>query len=172
MDALKETTFLGLIGRFIVINVIPFVMVFHLVMRRRQKQNKNSFSELLLVSGEMQVVGLLGYYVILSIYFFSIPVMIYGNKYCGYNIGLVEPDGYTVFLIAFISYALVVCSVYLRNKRMWAYRLSIFILSLLLLQSFFSILDIGEVCVVPVVLFTYLLYRLKRPSLMSELKLK
>ncbi len=166
-----DWVYIELMCRMFLINIIPFFLVFHLVMKRREQFKGKYFSELDLVAKEIQIVGLLGYYVILSIFFLSIPVLQYLNTKPGYNILLVEPDGFTVFIIAFLSFSLVVCSVYLKNKRIWAYRLSSFIIAGLLVYSFFSILEWGFISIVPVTVFAYLLFRLKRPHLREELLL-
>lgn len=159
---------LKFVGRFIIINIVPFFLVFNLVMHRRRQLSGANYNELKLVASEIQTVGILGYFVILSMFFFSIPVLQYLNTKPGYQILLVQPDGYTVFLIAFISFALVVASVYLKGKRRWAYRLSLFLITLLVLYSFFAVLEFGFFAMVPVVLFSYLLYRLKKSSLRKE----
>lgn len=167
-----DWVYLQLLGRMVLINIVPFFLVFHLVMKRRDQFRGKGHSELKLTAKEIQIVGLLGYYVILSIFFFSIPVLQYLNTKPGYNIVLVQPDDYTVFLISFISFSLVVCSVYLKWKRVWAYRLSLFIITGLLIYAFFSILEWGLISFVPVTVFAYLTYRLKRPSLHRELRIK
>src|SRR3990167_8509081 len=87
---------------------------------------------LVLVADEIKAVGILGYVVILSIFFYSIPVLRYMHDKKGYDILLVEPDGYTVFLIAFLSFSLVVGGVYLKARRRWAYGLLVFEMVLLL----------------------------------------
>jgi hypothetical protein len=162
--------FFKFLGRFILINIVPFFLVFNLVMRRRRQLSGANYSELRLVSSEFQTVGILGYFVILSIFFFSIPVLQYLNTKPGYHILLVQPDGYTVFLIAFISFAMVVGSIYLKERRRWAYRLLLFISTLLVGYSFFAVLEFGFLAIVPVVLFCYLLYRLRKPSLRQEFR--
>jgi len=167
-----DWVYLQLLGRMVLINIVPFFLVFHMVMKRRDQLRGQGHSELKLIAKEIQIVGLLGYYVILSIFFFSIPVLQYLNTKPGYNIVLVQPDNYTVFLISFISFALVVSSVYLKWKRVWAYRLSLFIITGLLIYAFFSILEWGLISFVPVTVFAYLMYRLKRPQLYRELLLK
>ena len=164
--------YIQLLGRMVLINIVPFFLVFHLVMKRRDQFKGKGHSDLKLIAKEIQIVGLLGYYVILSIFFFSIPVLQYLNTKPGYNIILVKPDDYTVFLISFISFALVVSSVYLKNKRFWAYQLSFFIITGLLVYSFFSILEWGLISIVPVTVFAYLMYRLKNPLLRRELRVK
>jgi len=164
-----DFTVIGLLGRVVVINVVPFFVVFHLVIRRRKQFISNKFGEARLLANEIQTVGLSGYFVILSIYFFSIPVINYLNTQPGYEILLIEPDGYTVFMIAFISFWLVVAGVFLKYKKMWAHKLAIFIISLLMFYSFFSILELGIIAVVPVTVFLYLLYRLTRNTLKEEI---
>ncbi|MDZ4241357.1 MAG: hypothetical protein U1D99_00870 [Candidatus Omnitrophota bacterium] len=158
--------------RFLLINVVPFAMVFPLVHRRHRQMKGAPFSDLPLIADEVRAVGLLGYYVILSIYFFSIPVLQYMKARRGYDILLVQPDGYTVFLIAFISFALVVSGVYLNAGRVWAYHLAHAVLTALLASSFFSVLDLGAVALVPVAVFSYLLYKLRRPVVLRELSMK
>lgn len=165
-----EWKLLDFIGRFIIINIVPFFLVFNLVMRRRRMPSGNPLSELKLIAAEIKTVGILGYFVILSMFFFSIPVLQYLNTKPGYQILLVQPNGYTVFLIALLSFALVVGSIYLKMKRRWAYRILMTLMTLLVGYSFFAVLEFGVIALVPVVLFSYLLYHLKRPSLLKELR--
>ncbi len=160
---------LGLIIRCVFINIVPFFFVFHLVMRRRNKIYQSRFNELELIVSELQIVGLLGYFVILSIFFFSIPVLLYLRSKPGYDIVFVEPDGYFIAITAFISFLLVVSAIFLKYKYLWAYRLALFLVNLLLFLSFFFILEVGFISIVPVVLFAYLSYRLTRRSLKRKL---
>ena len=163
-----DVILIQLMGRFIAINIVPFLLVFHQVIRRRRQLRGERFSELNLVAGEIQIVGLLGYYVILSIFFYSIPVLKYLQTRPGYDIVLIEPDGFTVYLIAMISFSMVVASIYLKVKRLWAYRLLIVILCTLTVYSFFTILEFGLISAVPLIVFSYLAYRLTRPTLKKE----
>jgi len=160
---------IGLAGRLILVNVVPFFLAFHLVMQRRKKLAGAHFSELALIGGELQTVGILGYFVILSIYFCSIPVLNYINTKPGYEILYVAPEPETVLILAVISFSLVVAGIFLRWKKRWAYHLAYFVVSLLMFYAFLSILHYGWVSIVPVVLFSYLLFRLTRESLKREL---
>ena len=164
-----DWVFVGFLGRMVLINVMPFFLVFHLVMRRRRQFLDKKDSELGLVGDEIKIVGILGYVVILSIYFFSIPVLRYLKTKPGYDILLVEPDGFTVFLIAFLSFTLVVASIYLKAKRRWAYDVLSVLSGILLLYAFFSVLEWGCISGVPVTLFAYICYRLSRPGLKREI---
>jgi len=161
---------LGLVGRVIVINILPFFLLFHLVMRRREQFYGKGHSELALVAREIKIVGVMGYVIILSMFFFSIPVLRYLKTKPGYDIILIEPDGFTVYLIALLSFALVVSGIYLKVRRAWAFYLLVFLLWSLLGYAFFSILEWGLISAVPVAVFSYLLYQLSRPSLRRELK--
>jgi hypothetical protein len=160
-----DVEFLLLIGRCILINVVPFFFVFHLVMRRRRNRQDKKFNELELIVSEVQIVGLLGYFIILSIFFFSIPVIVYLNTRRGYDIIFVEPDGYFIAITAFISFLLVAGAIFMKYQHVWAYRLTLFLINLLLFLSFFFILEVGVISFVPVILFAYLSYRLTRHSL-------
>ncbi|MGE0268231.1 MAG: hypothetical protein AB7S78_07235 [Candidatus Omnitrophota bacterium] len=159
----------NLLGRLILINVVPFFLVFHLVMQRRRAEN-DSASQVKLIAGELKIVGIFGYFIILSIYFFSIPVLEYMNVGSGYNIRYVQPDPYTVYLIATVSFYLVCSGIYLRVYKYWAFRLAILLIILLLFYAFSSILHYGLISLVPVILFAYFLYRLTREELVTELQ--
>lgn len=160
---------LGLLGRAVLINVAPFFLVFHMVMRRRQHFHGRPDSVLNLLADEFKIVGILGYVVILSIFFFSIPVLRYLKTKPGYDIILVQPDGFTVYLIATLSFTLVVAGVYLKLRKKWAYFLLLFLVWILLIYAFFTILEWGLISMVPVLLFAYLRYRLVQPALRREL---
>ncbi|MCD4780856.1 MAG: hypothetical protein K8S27_09970 [Candidatus Omnitrophica bacterium] len=163
-----DWTLVDLLGRFILINIVPFVFFFQLIMKRREQWLGSKHSEIILVAGELQTVGFLGYYIILSIFFYSIPVLKYINK-DEFYIFLIEPEDYTVATIAIISFTLVVCAIFMRHRFLWAYRLAVVIINLLLIYSFFHILEIGPVCIVPIIVFGYLLYRLTKPTFLKEL---
>ncbi len=164
-----DSTLLALLGRIILINVVPFFLVFHLVMKRRKHHLGEKNNELDLIASEIIIVGILGYFIILSIYFFSIPVLLHTQSTSKYNIMLVEPDGHIVFYVAYFSYALVVCGIYLKAKKIWAHRALLLILCLLLFFGYFTILELGLIAFVPIALFSYLLFRLTRPGLKKEL---
>ena len=164
-----DWVFLELLARFFLINIVPFFLVFHLVVRRRDQRPGRRRSELVLTAKELQTVGLLGYYVILSIFFFSIPVLKYLNTKPGYDILLIAPDNYTVFIISVVSFSLVVCSVYLQGRRRWAWDMAFYLVSGLLCYSFFAVLEWGAICIVPVSVFAYLLFRLTRPGLRADM---
>jgi hypothetical protein len=171
MGQVFDWTYWGLMGRMVIINVVPFFLVFHLVMLRRKQLAGEHLPELNLIAGEIKIVGVLGYFVILSTFFFSIPVLQYMDTKPGYDILLVEPDGYTVFLMALISFSLVVFGIYLREKKKWAYWAVMVLIGFLVCYAFFAVLEMGLFASIPVVVFTYLLYRLTRPSLRKELGL-
>lgn len=160
---------LNLFFRLVLINVVPFFLVFHLVMQRRRGVGKPG-SEVSLIAGELKIVGILGYFVILSIYFLSIPVLNYMNNGSGYNIIYVQPDPFTVYMIAAVSFYLVCSGVYLGAYKYWAFRLAVILIIFLLFYAFSSILHYGLISLVPVVLFTYFLYRLTREDFVSELE--
>jgi len=163
-----DPIFLKLLCRLVLINLLPFFLVFSLTLRRRRQRFGVKMNELVLVADEINTVGILGYVVILSIFFFSIPVLRYMHDTKGYDILLVEPDGYTVFLLAFFSFSLVVGGVYLKARRHWAYWLLNLEITLLLVAAFFTVLDIGAIGIVPIIVFSYLLYKLKSPALKQE----
>lgn len=163
------TIILNLFFRLVLINVVPFFLVFHLVMRRRRGVGKPG-SEVSLIADELKIVGILGYFVILSIYFLSIPVLNYMNNGSGYNIIYVQPDPLTVYMIAAVSFYLVCSGVYLGAYKYWAFRLAVMLIIFLLFYAFSSILHYGLISLVPVVLFTYFLYRLTREDFVSELE--
>lgn len=164
------TIILNLFFRLVLINVVPFFLVFHLVMQRRRRVAGEPVSEVNLIAGELKIVGILGYFVILSIYFLSIPVLNYINHGSGYNIIYIQPDPLTVYLIAAVSFYLVCSGVYLGAYKYWAFRLAVILIILLLFYAFSSILHYGLISLVPVVLFTYFLYRLTREDFVSELE--
>lgn len=163
-------TILNLFIRLVLINVVPFFLVFHLVMQRRSQSRTEPASQVKLIANELKIVGILGYFVILSIYFFSIPVLDYMNGSSGYNIRYVQPDSFTVYLIAAVSFYLVCSGVYLGVYKYWAFRLSVLLIIFLLFYAFSSVLHYGLISFVPVILFTYFLYRLTREELVAELQ--
>jgi len=163
------TIIINLLFRLVLINVVPFFLVFHLVMQRRRGVGKPG-SEVNLIAGELKIVGILGYFVILSIYFLSIPVLNYMNNGSGYNIIYVQPDPFTVYMIAAVSFYLFCSGVYLGAYKYWAFRLAVILIIFLLFYAFTSILHYGLISLVPVILFTYFLYRLTREDFVSELE--
>ncbi len=165
-----DVNYLGLMLRLLLINVVPFILVFKLVVNRRRQMAGHLFSELKLVAGEIYIVGIFGYVDIMSIYFFSIPVMRYMNIKNGFHIDYVEPDGFTVYLISIISFALVTCGIYLKEKRWWAWWLSVFLIGCLNVYAILSTLQYGFVSLIPITMFSYILFRLTRPNLKNELR--
>lgn len=160
-----------LISRIIVMNVVPFVLLFHLVMRRRRQMRGEPSSHVRLVAGELTIVGVLGYFVILSAFFISIPVMDYMNDRQSYRVMYVAPEGSTVYVIAAISFYLVCAGVFLQRYHYWAFRLAVLLVMVLIFYGFFSILQYGAVALVPVTVFAYLLFRLTREELILELEM-
>ncbi len=150
------------------INIVPFLLILNLAVARR-KNKSSQLTELELVAEEIRIVGVLGYTIILSIYFFSIPSLSYSKAHGNRDILLVEPDEYTVFLIALISFSLVVAGIYLKLKKRWAYYLCLFVDFILIVYSFLLVLDLGIISMIPIIVFTYLLYKLTRPTFRSQL---
>lgn len=160
----------NLILRIILTNVVPFFLLFHMVMQRRKQLRGEPASHVRLVAGELTIVGLLGYYVILSAFFISIPVMDFMNGQPGYRVMYVVPEGATVYGIAVISFYLVCAGMFLQRYHYWAFRLAVLMILILILYAFFSILHYGPVALVPVIVFVYLLFRLTREELIDELE--
>ncbi len=155
-------------GRLIVLNAFPFIVLVHMIRRRNKQQVGHKFSEVDLMAWEILTTGVLGYFIILSMYFFSIPVLNYVKPEGRYGIYYVSPEGTTVYLISYISYCLAACGIYLRRKKRWAYFFTIFIVICILFYAFFSVLEIGGIAFVPVIISSYLLYRLTRASFKKE----
>ena len=160
-----------LILRIVVINVVPFLLLFHMVMRRRKQLRGVPSSHVKLVAGELTIVGMLGYYVILSAFFVSIPVMDYMNDRQDFRVMYVAPEGSTVYGIAAISFYLVCAGVFLQRYHYWAFRLAVLLVMILIFYGFLSVLHYGPVALVPVSVFSYLLFRLTREELILELEM-
>ncbi len=167
-----DWTMLKLIGRMVLINVVPFFLVFHLVMKRRRQLSGAPYSDLMLVAGELKIIGILGYFVILSIYFFSIPVLEYTDPDVGYSIRDVEPGESTVLVIAVVSFMLVVGGIYLQKKKIWAYKMSKALVILLTAYAITSTLHYGAISLVPIIFFSYFINKLKNENLLKELGVK
>ncbi len=162
---------LNLLLRILIINVVPFLLLFNMVMRRRRQLRGQPSSHVRLVAGEITIVGLLGYFVILSAFFVSIPVIDYMNDRQSYRVMYVAPEGSTVYVIAAISFYLVCAGVFLQRYHYWAFRLAVLLVMILIFYAFFSVLHYGPVALVPVTVFAYLLYRLTREELILELEM-
>ncbi|MCA9394374.1 MAG: hypothetical protein KC900_09245 [Candidatus Omnitrophica bacterium] len=166
----SEALPLNLVFRILLTNVVPFFLLFHMIMQRRRQLRGEPASHVRLVAGELTIVGLLGYYVILSAFFVSIPVMDYMNDRQGYRVMYVAPEGSTVYVIAAISFYLVCAGIFLQRYHYWAYRLAVLMVMVLIMYAFFSVLHYGPVALVPVTVFVYLLFRLTREELVNELE--
>lgn len=161
----------SLLIRIVLINVVPFFLLFQLVMQRRRQLKGEKVSHVKLLAGELTIVGLLGFYVILSAFFVSIPVMEMMNDREGYRVLYVAPEGSTVYAIAAISFYLVCAGIFLQRYHYWAFRLAVLLIMVLTFYAFFSVLHYGPIAMVPVCVFVYLLYRLTSNELIQELEL-
>lgn len=167
-----DLTMLKLIGRLILINVVPFILVFHMVIKRRRQFGGKNYSDVALIAGEIKIIGILGYFVILSIFFFSIPVLEYTDADVGYNIRDVEPGESTVLVIATISFMLVVAGIFLERKKVWAYRMAKALVILLTAYAITSTLHYGAISLVPIIFFSYFINKLKNENILNELEIK